>query len=319
VTPAGNFEHGASVLWDLARRPRAELAAERRELLAARSKRVPPGTDRKRLASWNGLAVSGLAHAGALLGDGELLADAEAAADFVLAKLRDGEGRLLRVYAEGRARVRAFLDDLAAMLAAALDLHRAGAGERWLPEALALADEIASHFFDADEGDLFLTPSDGERLVHRPRSDHDGATPHSAGLAVLGLLRAAELAGRADLRRVAERVIRTHAFALERAALAYPTLLRAAALAERGLAVAVVVGDPDDAATAALARAARRALGPEDAVLVAAPGTRPPGLDPTWLEGRAQSGGRATAYLCRGTECSLPLTDPSEFTKGAGP
>jgi uncharacterized protein YyaL (SSP411 family) len=246
------------------------------------------------------------------------VADAVAAADFVLSKLRDAEGRLLRVYAEGRARVRAFLDDLAAMLAAALDLHRAGAGERWLGEALALAGEIADHFFDADEGDLFLTPSDGERLVHRPRSDHDGATPHSTGLAVLGLLRAAELGGRADLRRVAERVIRTHAFALERAPLAYPTLLRAAALAERGLAVAVIVGEPGDPAAAALARAARLALGPEDGVVLAPPGARPVGLDPAWLEGRSAVGGRATAYLCRGTECSLPLTDPSDFRKGSG-
>ncbi len=316
VTPEGNFEHGTTVLWDLARLPRAEFAAERAALLEARGKRVPPGTDRKRLASWNGLAVSGLAHAGALVGEPELVADAVTAAEFVVTKLRDGEGRLLRVYAEGRARVRAFLDDLAAMLAAALDLHRAGAGERWLGEALALAGEIAAHFFDADEGDLFLTPSDGERLVHRPRSDHDGATPHSAGLAVLGLLRAAELGGRAELRRVAERVIRTHAFALECAPLAYPTLLRAAALAERGLDVAVVVGEPADPATAALARAARLALRPDDAVVVAAPGARPPGLDPSWLEGRSLVAGRPTAYLCRGTTCSLPLTDPESFRKG---
>jgi uncharacterized protein YyaL (SSP411 family) len=314
VTPEGNFEHGASVLWDLARRPRAEFAEERAELFRARAKRVPPATDRKRLAAWNGLAISGLAHAGALLGDRALLEDAEAAAEFVLARMRDGEGRLLRVYAEGRAKVRAFLDDAASMLAAFLDLHRAGAGERWLPEALGLADQIATYFFDADEGDLFLTPSDGERLVHRPRSDHDGATPHSAGLAVLGLLRAAELAGRADLRRVAERVIRAHAFALERAPLAYPTLLRGAALAERGLSVAVIVGDPADASARALAQRARLVLGPEDAVVVARPGAAPPSLDPTWLEGRAPQGGRATAYLCRGTTCSLPVTDPAAFS-----
>jgi uncharacterized protein YyaL (SSP411 family) len=316
VTPEGNFEHGATVLWDLVRRPRAELAAERDALREARARRVPPATDRKRLASWNGLAVSGLAHAGALLADAELLADAVTAAEFVLARMRDGEGRLLRVYAEGRARVRAFLDDLAAMLAASLDLHRAGAGERWLAEALALADEIAAHFFDADLGDLFLTPADGERLVHRPRSDHDGATPHSAGLAALGLLRAAELAGRAELRRIAERVIRTHAFALERAPLAYPTLLRAAALAEGGLAVAIVAAAPGAPDAEALARAARLALAPEDAVVIAAPGARPPGLDPAWLEGRTPVGGRAAAYLCRGTTCSLPVTDPASFGKG---
>jgi uncharacterized protein YyaL (SSP411 family) len=201
------------------------------------------------------------------------------------------------------------------VLAAFLDLYRAGGGERWLPEALALADELARHFYDADEGDLFLTPDDGERLVHRPRSDHDGATPHSAGLAVLGLLRAAELSGRAELRRVAERVIRTHAFALERAALGYPTLLRAAALAERGLATAVVLGDPADPASQALAGRARRVLAPEDAVIVAPPGSSPPGLDPSWLQGRTAVANRPTVYLCRGTTCSLPITDPADLGK----
>jgi uncharacterized protein len=317
VSEAGNFEHGASVLWDEARRPRGELAAERERLLAARAGRVPPGTDRKRLAAWNGLAISGLAHAGALLDDAALRADAVRAAEFVLAQLVDGEGRLLRVYAEDRARVRAFLDDEAALLAAFLDLHRAGAGERWLPAALARADAIAAHFFDAEEGDLFLSPADGERLAHRPRSDHDGATPHSTGLAVLGLLRVAELAGRTDLRRIAERVVRSHAFVLERAPLAYPTLLRAAVAAERGLDVAVVVGAPGDPAAAALARAARLALPPEAAVVVAAPGNDPAPLDPAWLEGRHPAGGRAAAYLCRGTTCSLPLTEPAGVAEAA--
>jgi len=318
VTALGNFEHGASVLWDVARQPRGAYAAERAELFAARAKRVAPGTDTKRLAAWNGLAISGLAHAGALLGDSSLLRAAVGAGDFVRERLRDGEGRLLRVFADGRAKQRAFLDDVAAMLAAFLDLHRAGAGESWLPAALALADEIARSFYDADEGDLFLTPDDGEPLVHRPRSDHDGATPHSAGLAVLGLLRAAELSGRSELRRIAERVIRSHAFALERAALGYPTLLRAAALAERGLAVAVIVGDPADPGSQDLARHARLALAPEDAVIVAAPGSSPLGLDPSWLQGRTAVSNRPTAYLCRGTTCSLPITDPVSFRKGSG-
>jgi hypothetical protein len=313
VTPEGNFEHKTTVLWDVARAPRPYLAPEREALYAARAQRVWPATDRKRVASWNGLAISGLAYAGSLVGDDAMVADAAAAGDFVLTRLRDDEGRLLRVYAEGRGKQRAFLDDLAAVLAAALDLHRAGAGDRWLAAGLSLADEIVAHFYDPAEADLFLTPDDGERLVHRPRSDHDGATPHSTGYAVLGLLRAASLSGRTDLQRVAERVLRTHAFVLERAGLAYPTLLRAAAGAARGFSVAVVMGDPASRDTRELARAARLALGPEDGVVVTAPGAAPAGLDRSWLEGRDPAGGRATAWICRGTTCSLPLTDPGEL------
>ncbi|HBZ70782.1 MAG TPA: hypothetical protein DEP35_14025 [Deltaproteobacteria bacterium] len=311
VTETGNFEHGTTHLIDLARRPRTEFASERRELFAARTRRVPPATDRKRVAAWNGLAISGLARAGSLLADAAMLSDAAAAADFVLTRMVCAQGHLLRVFAEGRSQVPAFLDDLAAVLEACLDLHRAGAGERFLRAALGFATDIAERFYDEAEGDLFFTPKDGEPLVYRPRSDHDGATPHSTGHALLGLLRAAALSGRSDLQRVAQRVIRSHAYLLERAPAAFPTLIRAVHLQERGLSVAVVVGEPDHPSTRKLLARARQVLLPEDAVLAVAPGDPTPfGVDPAWLEGRVALEGRPTAYVCRGTSCSLPMTSP---------
>jgi len=310
VSAEGNFK-GTNVLWDLARGPRSDFAVERAELFAARAKRVAPATDTKRVLGWNALAISGLAYAGSVLGEPALVADAVAAADFVRAQLAAPGGRWWRVFAEGQAKVPAFLDDLAAWLAALLDLHRA-TGDPALPGlALAVAEQIQARFFDADENDLFLTPADGERLAHRPRSDHDGATPHSSGLATLALVRAAALAGRDDLGRTADRVLRTHAFVLERAAAAYPTLARAALLAERGVSCAVVLGEPGDPRTRALALAARRLLAPEALVLATAPGAAAPaGVDPSWLAGRTAVGGAPTAYVCRGTECSLPVTTP---------
>jgi hypothetical protein len=311
VTPEGNFERGTSVLWDLAREPRDAFAAERALLFRARGARVPPATDRKRLAAWNGYAVSGLSFAGSLLADAAMLEAARSAAEFVLAHLRDERGRLLRSFDAGRAVVPAFLDDVASLANACLDLHRAGAGDGWLVEGVRFAEDVARRFFDADEGDLFLSADDAERLAVRPRGDHDGATPHSTGQALLALVRAGALAGRADLASVAARVARTHAFALGRAPAAHPTLARAVALLERGVSVAVVVGDPGAPATRALAGRARRILGPEDAVVVAAPEQPAPGLDPAWLRGRGLVNGRPAAYVCRGTTCSLPATDPA--------
>jgi uncharacterized protein len=176
-----------------------------------------------------------------------------------------------------------------------------------------------ARFYDREAGDLFLTPSDGEPLVQRPRSDHDGATPHSTGSAVLGLMRAAALGGDADWSDAADRVLRSHALLLERAPEAFPTLARAAHLSEHGLSVAVVVGREDDAATQALADRARRELTPEDAVLVVPPGTEAlPGVDASWLEGRTDAA-RPTAWLCRGHACSLPITDPDALLPSALP
>ena len=316
VTARGNFEGGRTHLIDLARRPREEFAGERALLLAARQRRVPPATDHKRVTAWNGYVISGLARVGSLLDDPEIVAEAAEAADFVLQEMRDDDGRLLRVYDRGRAHVPAFLDDHAALLDACLDLYRAGAGGRFLARALHMAAEIGERFFDPEAGDLFFTPEDGEALVHRPRSDHDGATPDAAGLACLGLIRVAQLAGSHSLQSIAERVIASYAPELERAPHAYSTLLRAVALLSRGVSVAIILGDPKMPDTAALALRARRVLLPEDAVVVVDPGAvAPPGIDPRWLEGRKAVDEKATAYVCRGTQCSLPVTNPDDLER----
>jgi hypothetical protein len=313
VTPRGNFEGSATVLRETTDVPRNRFALDREALRQARSARIAPGTDRKRLTAWNAMAISGLARAGSLLDDSDMHDAAVAAADFVLEKLIGDEGRLLRTYDLGRARIPAFLDDVAGMLEACLDLQRAGAGERFFAAGLRFADDIATRFFDPKADDLFLTPNDGEPLVVRPRSDHDGATPHSAGLAALALLRVSSIAGRSDLREIAQRVLRSHSAHLERSPEALPTLARAALVAERGICVAVIVGNPHAAATRALAARARVALRPEDAVLSVQPGELPIGVDRHWIVGRKPLNDRATAYVCRGTECSPPALSPDEL------
>ncbi|MBW1685664.1 MAG: thioredoxin domain-containing protein [Deltaproteobacteria bacterium] len=314
VTAQGNFEGGRTHLIDLARGPREEFAEERALLLGVRQQRVPPATDHKRVAAWNGYVISGLARVGSLLDDPEIVADAAEAADFVLQEMLDDDGRLLRIYDRGRAHVPAFLDDHAALLDACLELYRAGAGERFLAPALHLAAEIGERFFDPEAGDLFFTPVDAEALVHRPRSDHDGATPNAAGLACLGLIRAAQLSGSHSLQSIAERVVESYAPEIERVPHAHPTLLRGVALLARGVSLAIIVGDPKMPDSAALVLRARRTLLPDDAVVVVPPGADAPrGVDPRWLEGREPADNKATAYICRGTQCSLPITNPDDL------
>ena len=69
-----------------------------------RAKRPRPLTDTKILTAENGLMIGGLADAGRILKEPRYVAAAEKAADFVLTKLRDADGRLLRTYAGGQAK-----------------------------------------------------------------------------------------------------------------------------------------------------------------------------------------------------------------------
>ena len=316
VRPGGDLEGGGSVL---RRRPEVEPERFRRAraaLLRARDGRVPPAIDPKVVLGWNALVVSGLALAGSLLPDPDLVGVARRVARFLLG-MRDGYGRFLRIHDAGGSRIPAFLDDHAALLAALLDLVRADGPDPWLPAAVEVAESTLERFADPATGDLYLSPEDAEALPLRPRSEQGGATPDAAGLTAIGLERLAALTGRGDFREAARRVLRARAAFAERAGEAFPALVRAAWLEERGVGTAVVVGDPADPRTGGLAGAARRLLAPEDAVLVVAPGRVPPGVDPELVLGRAPRAGQPAAYLCRGRSCSEPVVEPGELARAA--
>jgi len=127
---------------------------------------------------------------------------------------------------------------------------------------------------------------------------------------VLALVRLVALTGRADLAEIVDAVLEREGPVASRAPIYLPTLVRAAALREAEPGVALVLGDPAHAMTRALAARARALLGPEDGVVVVAPGATPKWLAPDLLEGRELRGGAPTAYVCRGRVCSLPATDP---------
>ena len=154
ATPGGNWE-GTNVLWRplpleaVAAELELEPAELERDLEAARSRlfelreaRVHPATDDKVLAAWNGMAIAALAEAGRAFGDARYVEAAVRAAEFVLEHLRDGSGRLLRSWRDGRSGRPAFADDHASMADACLVLYETTFELRWFEHARSLADEL---------------------------------------------------------------------------------------------------------------------------------------------------------------------------------
>ena len=152
--------------------------------------------------------------------------------------MTDEAGRLQRIHDGRLAHGTSFLDDVASMLGACLDLQRAGAGDHFLGSAQGLAHDLLERFADEQSGDLYLTPLESDDLIYRPRSDRDGATPDAAGLALLGLVRLAALSGERALEEFVERALTAQALEIEQAPHAFPTLLRAVGLQARGSSVA---------------------------------------------------------------------------------
>ena len=235
ATEQGNFEDphhpqpGLNVLQDhshaagaAAATPEPDLDTRKRiraRLLAAREQRVRPGLDDKRLTAWNALMICALAETGAALRDApldgvetalaeQLLGAAGQCAEFILVELRDPEGRLLRSYNDGRAKIPAYLEDHAYLLEALLVLFETTCEERWFMAATALADELIARFADEQRGGFFSTASDQAPLIARRKDIEDSPIPAGGSSAALGLLRLAQLTGDQDYERHAVSMLR---------------------------------------------------------------------------------------------------------------
>jgi uncharacterized protein len=175
----------------------------RTRLLEVRERRVRPGLDDKRLTSWNALMIAALAEAGAAFEESRYTEAAIACAEFVLRDLRDADGRLLRTYNDGAAKLDGYLEDHAFLLEALLALFEATCEERWFTEATALADTLVARFSDPENGGFFSTAADGEALIARRKDLEDSPIPSGGSSAAMGLLRLAELTGNAEDERQA--------------------------------------------------------------------------------------------------------------------
>jgi uncharacterized protein len=189
----------------------------RERLLAKRAKRVRPGLDDKRLTSWNALMICALAEAGAALREDDdldpvlaeqLLGAAVACAEFILRDLRDEQGRLLRTYNDGRAKIGAYLEDHAYLLEALLVLFETTCDERWFSEALALADQTIERFSDPERGGFFSTAAEEQPLIARRKDLEDSPIPAGGSSAAMGLLRLSQLTGEERYERHAVSVLR---------------------------------------------------------------------------------------------------------------
>jgi uncharacterized protein YyaL (SSP411 family) len=300
----GNFE-GANILVRAAAEPPERLAAIRERLYETRSGRVWPAIDDKCLTSWNALMIAALAEAGAKLGVERYLEAAVDCAEFVWDELRDADGRLLRTWRDGEARLNAYLEDHGFLLEAYLTLYESTFDPRWFRRAREIADTMVERFADEENGGFFETSDDHEVLVARRKDLEDNPIPAGNSSAAYGLLRLAAFTGEREYQRRAEGVFRLAQRLAVRAPLAFPHLLQAMAFDFATVHEVALAGED----TSELEHVVRAELRP---YLVLA-GGRPDGVP--LMAGREPVTGRAAAYVCQDFACQRPVTEPAELAQ----
>jgi hypothetical protein len=303
-----NFE-GRSILYVAGEQIDPKLLERgRATLYEARSKRVWPALDDKRLTSWNALMVSALADAGAVLGRDDYIDAARDCAEFLTTRLRDSRGRLLRTFKDDRASLNGYLEDYAFAVEALLELYQATFETRWFIEARRLADTMIEHFADPSGG-FFTTSDDHERLVARPKDIEDHPIPSGNSSAALGLLRLSAFTGEASYERRALGLFELLRPAAGRHPQAFGHLLQAIQVYLSPRREVAIVGDEIEP----LAATVRDALRPNLVLAGAGSGDLEAQRAIPLLDGREPVDGKTAAYVCASFACRLPVTSPAEL------
>jgi uncharacterized protein YyaL (SSP411 family) len=251
--------------------------------------------------------MAAFAEAGAVLEDDAYIAIARRNADFIWNELQH-DGRLLRTWKAGTAKLNAYIEDYANVADGLIELYRATGVSEYLHRARGLADRMITDFWDEDGGGFFFTSSDHEELVVRTKDLFDNATPSGNSVAADVLLRLARYFDDDRCERFAIAVLRLSASQIRRYPQGFGRALSALDLhlgAKRELVVAGPAGN------GLIGEVYRRYL--PNAIV--APMDDGGDGDIPLLSGREMVEGLPTAYVCENYVCSRPVNTVDELTE----
>ncbi len=289
---------------------RQRLEVSRRKLFEVREKRVHPYKDDKILTDWNGLMIVAFAKAAQALDAPEYARAAERAADFVLERLVDKKGRLLKRFRDGEAGLPAHVEDYAFFIWGLLELYETDFDVRYLQKAVAFNRDFVERFWDDQNGGMFFTADDTESPLVRMKEVYDGAIPSGNSVAMGNLLRLGRITGDTSLTEKAAAIGSAFSQQVSRGPSAYTQLLCALDFGVGPSFEVVLAGSLDDPSMTAMLRGLRHRFIPNKVVLFRPDGEAPPITQlASFTKNQKIRNGKSTAYVCRNHRCRLPTND----------
>lgn len=316
ITPQGNFEGKAiphllhSDLNELAEKYhlspeslKKQLENSRQKLWEVREKRIHPHKDDKILTSWNGLMIAALAKGGQILGNKTYVKAAEQAVHFIQDSLFRQE-RLFARFREGNAAYLGYLDDYAFYIWGLLELYAATGKTDYLQMALTLQAQQETLFKDEENGGYFLTGSDAEELLIRPKEIYDGAIPSGNSISALNLLRLARLTGDGDWEPRAEEQLDSFRSTLSSYPAGYTAFLQALQFALQPSTEILFVGPSNHSSLGSLKETVFNEFLPYSTLLY-----HDGKLDSLlpWVKDYPFDSNKISVYLCKDFSCQTPV------------
>jgi uncharacterized protein YyaL (SSP411 family) len=274
-------------------------------LFRVREKRVHPLKDDKILVDWNGLMIAALARAGQVFGEQKYLEVASKAADFILKEMKTQDGKLYHRYIKGEKAFLGFLDDYSFFVFGLIELYEASFDDKYLSVSVELTKKMVGEFWDEQNGGFFFSAKDTNGDVPRIKQTYDGAAPSGNSVALLNLLRLAQLTGETLFEDYAKKILYVSAGEVKSQPLGHSFMLVGLDFALGPSSNLILVGESNDLDTYSMLAALRKNYLPNYTVtLWTAEKSKvtQPGVNYKKIEGKT------TAYVCRDQTCMPPTT-----------
>jgi hypothetical protein len=286
-------------------------------LFARREKRIKPHRDEKMLAAWNGMMLAAFAEAARVLDSVDYRHIAEKNAEFILSILSMPDGRLYRTHkrkseGQGESKLNGYLEDYACVIEGLLELYQTTFNPRWYKEAKRLTDHVIAHFADGEGKGFYDTSDDHEKLIARPKSQQDNATPSGNSLMALNLIRLAAYSGETKYTDAAQEYLSQIVAGMQEYPSAFGNALIATHLFVYHPIEVAIIGDNHAEDTRALLNIVQKTFRPlvQTALSSNAVGET---AEPPLLAQRTQRENKPTVYVCEGFICKRPTTSAAEL------
>ena len=294
--------------------PEAEFETEwariRDRLYRVREQRIHPLKDDKILTDWNGLMIAALALGARILNKPEYETAARKAADFVLQKMRDAQGRLYHRFRDGELAVEAHAADYAFLIHGLLSLYQTTFDLKFAEQARELQQEMTTNFWDDENGGFFSTPAGNVELPVRPKELYDGAIPSANSVALFNLLFLSRLTGNPQWEDRARAQIRAFAGTVKSQPTAFTYFLCALDFALRPGEEIVITGESQAENTREMLAALNLNFTPNKVAIVKTPqNARQLNKFAGYTDGLEVVKDMAMAHICRNGSCTGSTTD----------
>jgi uncharacterized protein YyaL (SSP411 family) len=195
------------------------IARSKSKLLRERAKRPRPLLDDKVLLGWNALMNIAYTRAYAATGILHYCSVAEKNMEFLLRAFRADTGGFYHTWKDNTARVPAFLDDYANLVAALLELGQVTSNFHWFDIARDITEWVTRYFSDENSKFFYFTSQLQQDVLVRKNEVYDGATPSGNSVMAQNLYKLSIIYDRGDWRSRSEEMT----LALGEVVLKYPT------------------------------------------------------------------------------------------------